>query len=142
MLKIAIGSDHAGYEYKQRLISDLKDAFEFVDVGTDSLESTHYPIYGKAVGEAVINNQVDYGVVICSSGEGIMIAANKIKGVRAGIAYNDDVARLLREHNNANVISFGASFMDYEDVKRRLLIFVNAEFAGGRHQTRVDLLEK
>ena len=79
-------------------------------------------------------------MVICTSGEGISIAANKVKGVRCGIAYNDDVARLMRQHNNANVISFGQAFMSLEDVLRRVDIFLNTEFEGGRHQTRVDMI--
>jgi ribose 5-phosphate isomerase B len=143
MKKIAIGSDHAGYDYKQRLISDLSSlGYEVIDCGTNSKDSCHYPLYSKEVANLVKDNKVDFGVLVCSSGEGIMMAANKVSGVRAGLAYNDDVARLMKEHNNANVIAFGANFMDYEDVLRRIEIFSNAEFLGGRHQIRVDLIEK
>ena len=84
----------------------------------------------------------NYGVVVCTSGEGISMAANKVPGVRCGIAYNDDVARLMRQHNNANVISFGQKFMELEDVLRRVDIFLNTEFEGGRHQTRVEMIDK
>lgn len=143
MKKIAIGSDHAGYDYKQRLINDLSSlGYEVIDCGTNSKESCHYPLYAKEVAHLVKDNKVDFGVLVCSSGEGIMMAANKVKGVRAGLAYNDDVARLMKEHNNANVIAFGANFMDYDDALRRVEIFSNAEFLGGRHQTRVELIEK
>jgi ribose 5-phosphate isomerase B len=142
MLTIAIASDHAGYDYKQRLINDLKDEYNFVDCGTYSKESCHYPLFANAAANLIKDGKADFGILICSSGEGIMIAANKIKGVRAGIGYNDDVSELLRRHNNANMIAFGASFMEYDDVKRRTKLFLNAQFEGGRHQTRVDLIEK
>lgn len=140
-MKIAIGSDHGGFEYKQAVIAHLKElGYEVVDVGTNSLESCHYPLYGAEVGRKVASKECEYGIVICTSGEGIAIAANKIKGVRCGIGYNDDVSRLMRQHNNANVISFGAKFMDLSDVINRVDIFLNTEFEGGRHQTRVDMI--
>ena len=141
-MKIAIGSDHGGYEYKEAVKAHLEaQGHEVVDVGTNSLESCHYPLYGAEVGRKVGSGECDYGVVICTSGEGISIAANKIKGVRCGIAYNDDVARLMRQHNDANVISFGQKFMELEDVLRRVDIFLSTEFEGGRHQTRVDMIK-
>lgn len=140
-MKIAIGSDHGGFEYKQAVIAHLKElGHEVVDVGTNSLESCHYPLYGAEVGRKVASKECEYGIVICTSGEGIAIAANKIKGVRCGIGYNDEVSRLMRQHNNANVISFGAKFMDLSDVIKRVDIFLNTEFEGGRHQTRVDMI--
>ncbi|MBO6280133.1 MAG: ribose 5-phosphate isomerase B [Bacilli bacterium] len=140
-MKIAVGSDHGGLEYKNAIKEHLeKLGHEVVDVGTYSKESCHYPIYGAEVAKKVSNKECDYGVVVCTSGEGIAIAANKVKGVRCGIAYNDDVARLMRQHNNANVISFGQAFMALEDVLRRVDIFLSTEFEGGRHQTRVDLI--
>lgn len=114
---------------------------EVVDCGTHSTESCDYPIFGKEAAKKVANKEVDYGVLVCSSGEGIAIAANKVKGVRAGIAYNDDVARLMRQHNNANMIAFGASFMKLEDVLKRVDIFLATEFEGGRHERRVNEIE-
>ncbi len=140
-MKIAVGSDHGGLEYKNAIKEHLeKQGYEVIDVGTYSKDSCHYPIYGEGVARKVASKECDYGVVICTSGEGISIAANKVKGVRCGIAYNDDVARLMRQHNNANVISFGQAFMSLEDVLRRVDIFLNTEFEGGRHQTRVDMI--
>ena len=140
-MRIAVGSDHGGLEYKNAIKEHLKaQGHEVVDVGTDSKESCHYPLFGAEVAKLVASKACDYGVVVCTSGEGIAIAANKIKGVRCGIAYNDDVARLMRQHNNANVISFGQSFMALEDVLRRVDIFLSTEFEGGRHQTRVDMI--
>lgn len=142
-MKIAIGSDHGGFEYKSRLIKDLSaEGHVVIDCGTNSTESCHYPIYGEKVGKCVAAKDCDFGIVICTSGEGIAIAANKVKGVRCGIAYNDEVAALMRKHNDANVIAFGQKFMTYEDVKRRVDIFLNTEFEGGRHQIRVDLINE
>lgn len=141
-MKIAIGSDHAGYNYKQEIIKYLKEkGHEVIDCGTNSLESCDYPIFGRAVAEKVAAKEANYGVLVCSSGEGIMMAANKVKGVRAGLAYNDDVARLIKQHNNANVIAFGANFMELKDVLRRIDIFFASEFEGGRHERRVNEIE-
>lgn len=140
MLRIAIGSDHGGVDAKDEVVKYLKDKYEVHDLGTYSHDSCHYPIYGKAVAEEVANKKADFGIVICTSGEGIMIAANKVKGVRCGLGYNDEVSRLMRQHNDANVISFGAKFMDTKDIIRRIEIFLSTEFEGGRHQTRVDMI--
>ena len=140
-MKIAVGSDHGGLEYKNAIKEHLeKQGHKVTDVGTYTKESCHYPIFGAEVAKKVSSKECDFGVVVCTSGEGIAIAANKIKGVRCGIAYNDDVARLMRQHNNANVIAFGQAFMSLEDVLRRVDIFLSTEFEGGRHQTRVDLI--
>ena len=143
MTRIAVGCDHGGLEYKDAIKKHLiEKGYEVIDVGTNSLESCHYPIFGAEVGRKVASGECQFGVVVCTSGEGISIAANKIKGVRCGIAYNDDVARLMRQHNNANVIGFGQKFMALEDVLRRVDIFLNTEFEGGRHQTRVELISE
>ena len=140
-MKIAVGSDHGGLEYKNAIKEHLeKQGHEVTDVGTYTSDSCHYPIFGEAVARKVANRECDFGVVVCTSGEGIAIAANKVPGVRCGIAYNDDVARLMRQHNNANVIAFGQKFMKLDDVLRRVDIFLSTEFEGGRHQTRVDLI--
>ena len=140
-MKIAVGCDHGGLEYKNEIAKHLESkGFEVVDVGTYSLDSCHYPVFGAEVARKVSSGECRFGVVVCTSGEGISIAANKIKGVRSGIAYNDDVARLMRQHNDANVIAFGQKFMKLEDVLRRVDIFLSTEFEGGRHQTRVDMI--
>lgn len=142
MLKIAIGSDHGGLEYKNAIKDHLENkGYKVVDVGTYTKDSCHYPLFGAEVARKVASKECDFGVVVCTSGEGISMAANKIKGVRCGIAYNDDVARLMRQHNNANVISFGQAFMNLEDVLRRVDIFLNTLFEGGRHQIRTDLID-
>ena len=140
-MKIAVGSDHGGLEYKNAIAAHLKEnGYEVIDVGTYSLDSCHYPLFGAEVARKVSSGECQFGVVVCTSGEGISMAANKIKGVRCGIAYNDDVARLMRQHNDANVISFGQKFMELKDVLRRVDIFLNTEFEGGRHLTRVEMI--
>ena len=140
---IAIGCDHGGYQRKEEAKEHLKSlGHEVIDCGTNSLDSCDYPIFGRQVAELVSEGKANYGVVICTSGEGIMMAANKVKGVRCGLGYNDEVASLMRQHNNANVISFGAKFMNKEDVLRRIDIFLTTDFEGGRHERRVKLIEK
>ncbi len=140
---IAIGCDHGGYQRKEEAKEHLKSlGHEVIDCGTNSLDSCDYPIFGRQVAELVSEGKANYGVVICTSGEGIMMAANKVKGVRCGLGYNDEVAALMRQHNNANVISFGAKFMNKEDVLRRIDIFLTTDFEGGRHERRVNLIEK
>ena len=141
-MKLSIGSDHAGYAYKEEIKKYLsKKGYEVVDVGTHSTDSCDYPIFGREAAEKVAKKDVDFGILVCSSGEGIMMTANKVKGVRCGLAYNDDVARLIRQHNNANMIAFGANFMKLEDVLRRIDIFLATDFEGGRHERRVNEIE-
>ena len=141
-MKIAVGSDHGGLEYKNAIAEHLASkGYEVVDVGTYTHDSCHYPLFGAEVARKVARKECDFGVVVCTSGEGISMAANKIKGVRCGLCYNDDVARLMRQHNDANVIAFGQKFMKLDDVLRQVDIFLSTEFEGGRHQTRVDLIK-
>lgn len=142
MKTISVGSDHGGLEYKNAVVEHLKkQGYKVIDVGTDSKDSCHYPIFGAEAAKKVASHEADFGVVICTSGEGIMMAANKIKGVRCGLGYNDDVARLSRQHNDANMIAFGQKFMSLEDVIRRVDIFLNTDFEGGRHLTRVEIIK-
>lgn len=138
-MKIAIGSDRRGYYYKEKLKAYLeKEKYNIVDVGPfDDKFPVDYPIYAKLVGESVSSGECDKGIVICSTGIGIMIACNKIKGIRCGMGYADEVARLMREHNDANVIAFGQDFMDFDDVKRRTDIFLNSKFLNGYHCSRI-----
>ena len=141
-MKVVLASDHAGYMYKQEIKSFLKGkGVQVVDVGTNSIESCDYPIFAHEAAKKVAAGDGDYGILVCSSGEGIAIAANKTKGVRAGIGYNDDVARLMRQHNNANMIAFGATFMKLPDVLKRIEIFLKTPFEGGRHERRVNEIE-
>ncbi|MEK6556980.1 MAG: ribose 5-phosphate isomerase B [Candidatus Margulisiibacteriota bacterium] len=142
-MKIAIGSDHAGLEMKELLKQYLVDSFkaEIIDVGTKTLESTDYPIYGKKVGELVAKKQVNYGLVICGTGIGISIAANKVKGVRAALCYDAYTAIMARKHNNANVLALGSRTTLLENAQVIVDFFFKTEFEGGRHEKRVQLIE-
>ncbi len=141
--RIAIGSDHAGYESKEQAKQSLAAlGVEIDDKGTNSLESVDYPDFGAAVGRAVVNGEVDRGVVICGSGIGISIAANKVPGVRAALCWNEETARLAREHNDANVLCIGARFIEPELAARMIRTFMETEFSGGRHQQRVEKLSQ
>ena len=142
-MKIALGCDHAAYNLKVEIIKHLKELGHTIfDCGAYSEESVDYPSFGAEVGRKVASKEADLGIICCGSGEGISIACNKIKGIRCGIGYNDEVSGLIRKHNDANVISFGARFMAVEDVLRRVDIFLTAEFEGGRHERRVKQIEE
>ena len=142
-MKIAIGSDHGGFDLKAQLIPALIElGYEVIDCGTNSKESVDYPDFAVIVAENVKNKNADYGVLICTTGEGISMAANKIMGIRSGIAYNDDVASLMRKHNDANIISFGAKYVTFEEALTRIKIFVTTQFEGGRHLRRVEKINK
>lgn len=142
MLKISVGCDHGGFIYKEAIKKHLQEKYEVIDVGTFSEESCHYPEFAVKAAALVATGECQFGILVCTSGEGIMMAANKVKGIRCGIGYNDEVTELMRKHNNANMISFGQKFMDLKDVLRRVDIFLNTEFEGGRHATRVQMIEK
>ncbi len=137
-MKIALGSDHAGFELKEEIKKYLlKKGYEVLDEGPSTPDRVDYPDYGAKVGRAVVAKEADFGIVCCGSAEGISIAANKIKGVRCGIGYNDEVSKLLRQHNDGNVIAFAGRFMSVEEVLPRVDLFLNTPFEGGRHTERV-----
>lgn len=138
-MKIAIGSDHAGYEAKEKIKTTLDDlGIDFVDLGTNSPESVDYPDFGAKVGRAVAAHEVDSGIVVCGSGIGIAIAANKVDGVRAAQAWTEETARLAREHNDANVLAIGARVLSSEEIDKIVRAWFAAEFEGERHQRRID----
>ena len=140
-MKIAIGNDRKGLQYKQIIKQWLiSKGYEVIDVGTNEDVPCDYPIYGERVAKLVADGMCQRGIVICSSGVGISIAANKVNGIRCGLAYCDEVAELMRKHNDANIIAFGQSYMDIDDVKRRVDIFLKTEFLGSYHQKRIDLI--
>lgn len=140
-MKISLGCDHGGFNYKEEIKKYLiEHNYEVIDEGTNSLDSCNYAEFAIKAAEDVANGKADLGILVCSSGEGVTIAANKVKGVRCGIGYNDKVSELLRGHNNANMIAFGALYMDLKDVIKRVEIFLNSDFEGGRHQKRVDTI--
>ena len=137
-MKIAIGNDRNGIEYKRRLIAHLESlGHTVVNCGTDEDFPADYPVHGERVGRLVASGECNFGIVICATGIGIAIAACKVKGIRAGMGYHEDVARLMRVHNDANVIAFGQDYMSYEDVEKRTDIFLQTEFAGSYHVTRI-----
>ena len=138
-MKIAVGSDHAGLALKNEIKKTLADAGVSVeDLGTQSSESTDYPDYARAVGEAVASGRADSGVLVCGSGIGMGIAANKIAGVRAAVCHNPLTARLAREHNDANVLCLGARLLETETAQQMVREWLAARFEGGRHARRVE----
>ena len=140
-MKIGIGNDHSAVEMKNEIKEYLESkGHEVVNFGTDLTESCNYPEYGEAVGRAVASGKVDCGVLICGTGIGISLAANKVKGVRAAVCSEPCSARLTKQHNNANIIAFGARIVGIEVAKAIVDAWLDTEFEGGRHQTRVDML--
>jgi ribose 5-phosphate isomerase B len=138
-IKIAIGSDHAGYQYKELLKSMLADAAIFVeDFGTYSESSVDYPDFAHPVAEAVESSGFTFGVLVCGSANGVAITANKHKGIRAAICWENEIALLARQHNNANVICVPARFVSEALAKEMVMTFLNTVFEGGRHGTRVE----
>jgi ribose 5-phosphate isomerase B len=139
MPKIAIGCDHAGFEYKEGLKSFLeRNGYEVKDFGTYSKESTDYPDFAHPVAEAIENNHFQMGVLICGSANGVAMAANKHKGVRAALCWLEEVASLARQHNNANVVCLPARFISYELAEKITDRFLHESFEGGRHERRVN----
>jgi ribose 5-phosphate isomerase B len=142
-MRIALASDHAGYAEKEQLKSLLNDlGVEFEDLGTASDVSVDYPLYARKVAEKVSQGQVEQGVLVCGSGTGMAIAANKVPGVRAAVAWSEETARLAREHNDANVLSIGARVTPPEEIPKIVRAWFDAKFAGGRHTQRVEEITK
>ncbi|HPQ08863.1 MAG TPA: ribose 5-phosphate isomerase B [Bacteroidia bacterium] len=140
--KICIGSDHAGFELKEKLKKYLlSKGIEIIDKGTYSADSVDYPDYGHAVANAVLNNECDFGIAICGSGNGINMAVNKHKGIRGALCWNEEIARLAKQHNNANVISLPGRFIDEHSAQKIVDAFMTAEFEGGRHQKRIEKID-
>lgn len=136
---IAIGGDHAGYAYKQRLIQVLEEnGYTVRDFGPDSDASVDYPDYIHPLCKSIENGESRRGIIICGSGNGVAITANKHQGIRAAICWNEELAALSRQHNDANLISIPARFVDFDLVVRMVEIFLTTEFEGGRHATRVN----
>ena len=140
-MKIGIGNDHSALELKAEIIELLKErGHEVVDYGTSSPESCDYPVYGEKVGRAVASGEVERGILICGTGLGISLAANKVKGVRAAVCSEPFTAKMSRAHNNCNILAFGARVVGAELAKMIVETWLDTEFEGGRHQRRVDML--
>lgn len=138
-MKVAVGSDHAGFKMKEKVKRLLQNRrVEVVDFGTDSEESVDYPDYGLKVARAVAGGEVDYGITVCWTGNGMNMVANKIRGVRAGLALNPDMAFLTRSHNNANVLTLASKYTPENQLEEIIKNFLETPFEGGRHQRRLD----
>lgn len=138
-MKIAIASDHAGFEMKEKLKADF-DEVEWLDLGTDSGDPVNYPSFGFAMGEVITENKAERGIVICGTGIGISIAANRFPAVRAALCTNARMARLSRRHNDANVLALGSRIIEFEVAHECVRMFFDTDFEGARHQKRVDML--
>lgn len=138
-MKLAFGSDHAGYEMKGKLILWLKESkYMIEDFGTNSTEAVDYPDYIHPVAEIVEKEQVDFGIILCGSGNGASMVANKHQGIRAALCWNKELAVLARQHNDANILTIPARFVDFETAKEMTSVFLSTDFEGGRHQRRVN----
>ena len=138
-MKIALASDHAGYQEKERLKPVLDElGIQYEDLGTGSEASVDYPDYARKVAEEVAQGRVEQGVLVCGSGTGMAMAANKVPGVRAAVAWNEEIARLAREHNDANILSLGARVTPAEEIPKIVRAWFAAKFDAGRHEHRVQ----
>ena len=139
-MKIAIAADHGGFELKEALKQHYAD-LDLIDLGTYSADSVDYPDYAQKVVRAILSEQADLGILICGTGIGISIAANRYKGIRAALLYSAEAARLAKAHNNANILVFGGRTMAVDDVINRIDTFMQTSYEGGRHQRRLNKLD-
>ena len=141
-MKIAIGCDHAGYELKQEIIKHLEEkGIEYKDFGCYSEEAVDYPVYGKLVGHAVADGECEKGILICGTGIGISIVANKVKGIRCALCTNEFTAEMSRRHNDANMLAMGARVVEEAKALKMVEIWLNTECEEGRHRRRIDMIE-
>lgn len=146
-MKIAIAADHGGYELKEKIKEHLESIYanykdvEILDIGTDSDASVDYPMYGKKCAEKVASGQAQKGIVICGTGIGISIAANKVKGIRCALCTNEKMAEMSRKHNDANMLALGGRITDPDTALRIVDVWLKTKFEGGRHKRRVDMLD-
>lgn len=141
-MKIALGCDHGGFTLKETIKKHLlEQGYEVIDKGTHSLESVDYPKYGQIVAKSVLDKEVDYGILICGTGIGISIAANKFKGIRAALCTDTTMAKLTRQHNDANILAMGARIIGDVVAKDIVDTFLSTEFEGGRHIKRIESIE-
>ncbi len=136
---IAIGSDHAGFDYKVAIVKWLTEkGYQVSDKGVDENKSVDYPDYAHPVADAVEKGETAFGILLCGSANGVCITANKHQGIRAGLAFEPEVAKLIRQHNDANIIGIPARFVPLDVAKEMIELFIETQFEGGRHQTRVN----
>lgn len=141
--RIVLSSDHAAIPLRQTIAKHIEaKGWEVVDIGPTTPESTHYPKHGQAAAERVASGDCERGIILCGTGQGIMMAANKVKGIRCGVCSDTFSAAMIRQHNNANMLSIGARIVGEGLALEIVDAYLNAEFEGGRHATRVDMIEE
>lgn len=141
-MKVAIGSDHAGFHLKEHIKTYLESKdIQVIDCGTHALDSVDYPDYAKKVGHDVLKKGTDFGILVCGTGIGVSIAANKVKGIRAALIYNDETAYLAKAHNNANVITMGGRMTTHEQAAQMIETYIKTTFED-RHQKRIDKIHQ
>ena len=142
-MKIVLANDHSAVDMKKEILAHLEEkGYQVIDIGTNSPESCDYPVFGERAGKMVASGEADLGILICGTGVGISLAANKIRGIRAVVCSEASTARLSRQHNDTNILAFGARIIGTETAKDIVKAWLEAEFEGGRHQKRVDMLMK
>lgn len=140
--RIVLSSDHAALDLRPKIAAHIEAlGYEAVDIGPTTSESTHYPKHGQAAAERVASGDCELGIILCGTGQGIMMAANKVPGIRCGVCMDTFSARMIREHNNANMLSMGVRVVGEGLALDIVDAFLNAKFEGGRHATRVDMIE-
>ena len=137
-MNISIGNDHAGVDYKNYIIKNLEEKYNIVNHGTDDTNSVDYPDFAHPVSLDIDNRKSDFGVLICGSGNGVAMTANKYKKVRAALCWSEEIAKLAKQHNNANVVCIPARFISKEDALQIIRSFIETKFEGGRHERRVN----
>ena len=143
MKKIALAADHAGYELKNHLITYLTEkGYDCVNLGTDTADSVDYPVYSNALCETILSGECEKGILVCGTGIGMSIAANRHNGIRAALCYEEKCVELTRQHNNANVLCLGARIIDEKTAENLVDTFFSTDFLGGRHEKRVAMLDE
>ncbi len=141
-MKILIGNDHAGYTLKLSIIKNLEDKYEFFDKGSYSDESVDYPDYASIIAKEIQSEKGDLGIIICGTGNGVCMTANKFKGIRAVICWNEEIAKLAKQHNNANIICIPSRFIKVEEAMKIIESFILEKFEGGRHERRIKKINE
>lgn len=141
-MKILIGNDHAGYSLKLSIIKNLEDKYEFFDKGSYSDESVDYPDYASIIAKEIQSEKGDLGILICGTGNGVCMTANKFKGIRAVICWNKEIAKLAKQHNNANIICIPSRFIKVEEAIKIIESFILEKFEGGRHERRIKKINE
>jgi len=139
-MKITIGSDHRGYELKKNIIEHFGD-IEWLDMGADSVDRTDYPIYAKKACDTLLENNADFGILLCGSGVGMSIAANRFKGIYAALCWNEEVARMAKEDDNANILIIPVDFVQQDQVFKMVKTWLSTQFKDGRHQARLAMID-